>query len=148
MEIIKKLGLLFCVLMVLSAYIRHVIPKGKMNRLMNTVVSLFVMVSLITGFSQINFERVKLFVDPSNYQNEDDWADYKKKIEEGLRNEFSDYIASNGLDASVQTVILANTRKEYKISMVQISGQEAITARELLAGRYNIEKENIEVIDE
>lgn len=142
MDIIKRFGLIICLLMVLMAYLKQAIPRGKTTALMKTIISIFILISIVDGIRAIDFERLKtIFDQPYSGVAEDTTA----KIEEGLIDEFNSFLMDQSVDARVYVV---DINENTEIERVLISGVNGNAAKELLAARYQINKQNIEVKNE
>ena len=142
MDIIKRFGLIICLLMVLMAYLKQAIPRGKTTALMKTIISIFILISIVDGIRTIDFEQLKdIFDQPYSVITEDTTA----RIEEGLIDEFNSFLEDQDIDANVYDV---DIDENTAIETVQITGADSKAAKELLAARYRINKQNIEVKNE
>jgi len=148
MEKIKSIGLVICMLMVLMAYMKQMIPYGKTTLLMNSIVSVFILLSIIDGFKTVDFGSFKSFFERSYSHNAEVWDNAAVMIEDGLRDEFQRYLKNERIVAEVIDVTVERSSDEFEIKKVIVSGSDAETARNLLSGRYQIGIAYIEVKNE
>ena len=90
MDAIKSLGLIISLLMVLMAYIKQLIPDGKVNGIMKMILATFIMLSMIEGVRNFDFSKVRLIYEKS--YNDDAWNETVDLIESGLMNEMNDFL--------------------------------------------------------
>lgn len=145
---IKGIGLIICFLMVLMAYLKQVIPKSKTAGLMKTIISVFILVSILDGIKRFDINSIKRSLETIHSNEQEVWEQSSLKIADGLQNEFGSYIVSQGLEAEVYDVIVHVDQNSFSIQKVVIKGTDGEIARNLLAGRYRIGKNAIEVKDE
>lgn len=142
MDVIKRFGLIVCILMVLMAYLKQAIPRGRTLALMRTVISIFILISVIDGVRNLDFgDLMSLFDQPyiSSHQ------DAENEIATGLCDEFNGFLSDQKIDATVKSIMV---NEDAQIIELRISGPDGAMAKELLAARYYIEKQNIEVTNE
>ncbi len=148
MEEIKSAGLIICLLMVLMAYLKQAIPKGKTTNLMKAIISIFILLSVIEGISKINFESVKNLLDSSYVNNDEVWQKSTKLIADGLKKEFAQFLEEEEVVATVEQVTVEGNQDTFEVKSVILSGKDAEIAKNLLAGRYQIGIAYIEVKNE
>ena len=148
MEDIKSAGLIICILMVLMAYLKQVIPRGKSMYLMNAIISVFILISIVDGVRNFDFASIKALMDRTYSHNEAVWENAAGLIGDGLKNEFQNFLLEEHIDAEVNEVTVEGTADAFEIKRVIVSGNDAETARNLLAGRYQIGIAYIEVKNE
>lgn len=148
MKEIKSIGLIICILMVLMAYLKQAIPRGKTTFLMKAIVSIFILLSIIDGVRNFDFASVKELLASGYSQDNEVWENSAELISQGLRDEFENYLAEEGLDAEVCSVHVTVDQNGFEIDQVIVAGKDAETARNLLAGRYQIGISYIEVQNE
>lgn len=148
MNEIKSIGMIICILMVLMAYLKQVIPRGKTTYLMKAIVSIFILLSIADGIRQFDFNAIKALMDRTYSRNEEVWSKAADLIGDGLQKEFESYIDGEGLDAEVRDVTVKGDQDSFEITKVIVTGTDAETARNLLAGRYQIGIAYIEVKNE
>ncbi len=148
MEDIKSAGLVICILMVLMAYLKQIIPRGKTTHLMKAIISVFIMISIVDGVRSFDFTSFKALMDRSYSHNEEVWSKAADLIADGLMKEFQNFLVNEHIDAEVKAVTVEGSVDLFEIKKVIVSGAEAETARNLLAGRYQIGIAYIEVKNE
>ena len=148
MDEIKSVGVVICLLMVLMAYLKQAIPRGKTTYLMKAIISIFVLLSILDGVIHFNFNAIKDLVDRSYSRNEEVWDNAAELVADGLQREFDSYIQNQGIRAEVAEIQVDGNQDTFEIKKVILSGTEAETARNLLAGRYQIGIAYIEVKNE
>lgn len=148
MNEIKSFGLVICILMVLMAYLKQAIPRGKTTYLMKAIISVFILLSIIDGVRNFDLASVKALLDSGYAQDDEVWENSAALIGEGLRDEFGNYLKNEKINAEVQSVRVDVDQNGFVIEQVIVSGTEAETARNLLAGRYQIGISYIEVKNE
>ncbi len=142
MDIIKRFGLIVCLLMVLMAYLKQTIPRGKTMILMRSIISVFILISIVDGVRTLDFEGIKEIFDRPYQLVADDTLN---EIELGLKNEFNAFLDEQGIDAVVNEVEM---EENSIIKYVRIIGSEGNMAKQLLSARYQIHQQNIEVKNE
>lgn len=148
MSELKSIGLIICILMILMAYLKQAIPKGKTAYLMKTIVSVFILMSIVDGVHHFDFSSVKALTDSSYAQNDEVWTKASSLIGEGLQKEFQGFLDREQIKATVISVTVEGDQDSFLIKSVVMSGEQAETARNLIAGRYNIGIAYIEVKNE
>lgn len=146
MDAIKSLGLIISLLMVLMAYIKQLIPDGKVNGIMKMILATFIMLSMIEGVRNFDFSKVRLIYEKS--YNDDAWNETVDLIESGLMNEMNDFLEDQAISAEVLTVEVQLMSDKFEISHIILSGNDTQAAKNILSGRYQINKDNIEVKNE
>ena len=146
MEAIKSLGLVISLLMVLMAYIKQLIPDGKVNGLMKMILSVFILLSMIDGVRNFDFSKVQLIYEQS--YNDTVGNDTVDLIESGLVNEMNNFLENQGVSAEVMNIEVRFINDNFEISHIILSGYDSKVAINFLSGRYQINKENIEVKNE
>ncbi|MBR4087424.1 MAG: hypothetical protein IKK30_06195 [Clostridia bacterium] len=146
MDAIKSLGLIISLLMVLMAYIKQLIPDGKVNGIMKMILATFIMLSMIEGVRNFDFSKVRLIYEKS--YNDDAWNETVDLIESGLMNEMNDFLEDQAISAEVLTVEVQLMSDKFEISQIILSGNDTQAAKNILSGRYQINKDNIEVKNE
>ncbi len=142
MDIIKHFGLIVCLLMVLMAYLKQAIPRGKTTVLMKSIISIFILISIVDGVRTMDLNRLKdIFDQPYNIISDETFSE----IGEGLKDEFNSFLENQGIDAEVMEIKMDRNVVVEKVILV---GNEWRNAKELLSARYQIEKQNIEVKNE
>ena len=144
MNQIRSLGLIVCVLMVLMAYLKQAIPKGKITYLMKAIISIFILLSLVDGIKSFDLNSLKnlIFENQNNMVSEE----ATELIEQGLMKEFNRFLKEQNISATVEKVSVKGDGHE--ISNVVLSGPDAEGARRIIAGRYQVGISNIEVKNE
>lgn len=145
---IKSIGLIICILMVLMAYLKQAIPRGKTTYLMKAIISIFILLSIFEGIRNFNFNSLRDLLDSSYAQNDEVWAKSARLIEDGLKKEFTHFLIDEGVMATVESITVEGNQDAFEIRKVIVSGQDAQTAKNLLAGRYQIGIAYIEVKNE
>ena len=145
---IRSFGLVICVLMVLMAYLKQTIPRGKTTFLMKAIVSLYILLSIIFAVKEMSWKGLERLLNSSYTHNDTIFEQSADLMEEGLKEEFMRYLQSVELNAQIYSVSVIGELDEFKISKVQIFGPDAEIAQKLLAGRYKIGLNLIEVVDE
>ncbi len=148
MDDIKSAGLIICILMVLMAYLKQVIPRGKTMHLMRAIISIFILISLVDGVRNFDLASVRALMDRAYEHNEEVWQNAAELIGDGLKNEFENFLLSERIDAEVNKVTVEGNADLFEIKKVTVSGKDAETARNLIAGRYQIGIAYIEVQNE
>lgn len=146
MDAIKSLGLIISLLMVLMAYIKQLIPEGKVNGLMKMVLAIFIMLSMIEGVRNFDFSKIRLiyeksYSDPIGNETVD-------LIESGLIDEMNSFLEEQAVSAEVSTVEVQLINNYFEISNITLIGYDSQAAKNILSGRYQINKDNIEVKNE
>lgn len=148
MDGIRSAGLLVCILMVLMAYLKQMIPKGKTTFLMKAIISLFILLSIVQGLFNINWRDLESLFERVYTRNDDVWEQAADSMEDGLKSEFNRYLEDEDVDAWVTEIEISSLAESFSIDRVQIYGSEQDFAAKLLAGRYMIDLEKIEVTHE
>lgn len=146
MGAIKSLGLIISLLMVLMAYIKQMIPEGKANGLMKMILTLFILLSMIEGVRNFDFSKVRLIYEES--YNENSWNETIDLMESGLVDEMNNFLKNQAVSAEVLTIEVKLENENFKISHISLKGYDSQTAKNLIAGRYQINKDDIEVKNE
>ena len=141
MNQIRSLGLIVCVLMVLMAYLKQAIPKGKITYLMKAIISIFILLSLIDGIKGFDLNSLKNLMGEN--QNNNVMNEATMVIEQGLKDEFNRFLKEQNIDATVERISVGGDG--YEILRVVLSGADAEGARRIIAGRYQVGISNIEV---
>ncbi len=144
MDQIRSLGLIVCVLMVLMAYLKQAIPKGKITYLMKAIISIFILLSLINGIKNFDWNSLKNLI--TQNQNEVVLEEATTVIEQGLKEEFNRFLREQNIDATVERITVGGDG--YEILRVVLIGPDAEGARRIIAGRYQVGISNIEVKNE
>lgn len=145
---IKSAGLMVCILMVLMAYLKQAIPRGKTTYLMKAIISIFILLSVVQGVMKFDFHTLKSTFESSYTPNEEVWKKTAEMVSTGLKDEFEMFLKKQNINATVLCVDVAGNQDGFHIERVIVSGGEAETAKELLAGRYQIGIAYIEVQNE
>ena len=145
---IKSIGLIICILMVLIAYLKQVIPRGKTTYLMKAIISIFILLSIVQGVLNFDFSTFRSTLESAYSRNEEVWSKTAEMIGDGLIEEFQHFLWEQGVDAQVKEVSVEGNQDGFEIKKVLVSGVDAQTARNLLAGRYQIGIAYIEVENE
>ena len=145
MEVIKRAGLIICILMVLLAYLKQTIPAGKTMGAMKAIVSVFILISMVDGILTMDHDALREFFS-SSYGA--DWGAIDSELSDGIQNEYNSFLVQMGVDAKVNFVSLKELQNEIKIKKIYLTGADALAAKQLLAARYQIEPECIEVRNE
>lgn len=148
MSEIKSIGLIICILMVLMAYLKQAIPKGKTTYLMKAIISIFILLSIVDGIRNFDFASVKALVDSSYTHSDEVWTKTATLIEEGLQKEFQSFLDTEQIEAKVLRVTVKANQESFTVTGAVITGSQAEFARNLIAGRYNIGIAYIEVKNE
>ncbi len=138
MSQIRGFGLIVCLLMVLMAYLKQAIPRGKTTYLMKAIISVFILVSILRGMMSLDFEAIKKALASEYTYETGDWDKTTELICEGLKREFQNYLNENEIQAKVDRVEVAGDYEGFSITKVILSGVEGQNAKNLLAGRYQI----------
>ena len=144
----KKIGWTICILMLLMAYLKQVIPRGKTTYLMKAIVSVFILLSIFQGVSDFDFKNWSLTLGEGYIRNDKIWSDAAELVEEGLIKEFEAFLKSQKVEAKVERVDVSGDHNGFEIEKVIVFGVKAETAQKLLAGRYRIGLDSIEVKNE
>ena len=145
---IKSAGLTVCILMVLMAYLKQAIPRGKTTYLMKAIISVFILLSVVQGVMRFDFDTLKNSFDGSYARNEEVWEKTAEMVSAGLKNEFEMFLQKQKINARVLNVYVEGNQDGFHIKKVIVSGAEAETAKKLLAGRYQIGIAYVEVQNE
>ncbi len=148
MNEIKSIGMTICIMMVLMAYLKQAIPKGKTTYLMKAIISVFILLSVVNGIRTFDFHSVKEFLNRPYTNNEEVWKNAAEMVADGLMSEFQNYLSKENISAEVQGVTVEVNEDRFVIKKVIVSGTDAENARNLLAGRYQIGIAYIEVKNE
>ena len=144
MDQIRSIGLIICVLMVLMAYLKQAIHKGKITYLMKAIISIFIMLSLIDGIRSFDFSRLQDLI--LENQSNVDLEEAKAVIEQGLMEEFNRLLKEQNINASVEAVSVEGDGN--KIENILLIGPDGELARRIISGRYQVGISNIEVKNE
>lgn len=145
---IKSFGLIICILMLLMAYLKQVIPRGKTTYLMKAIISVFILLSIVQGVLEFDFSKWNSFLNSGYTNSELIWSDAAELVEEGLKNEFENFLDEMQIDADVEFVSVSGDQNGFEIQKVIVGGEDSVTAKNLLAGRYRIGISLIEVKNE
>lgn len=148
MSDIKGVGLIICILMVLMAYLKQVIPRGKTTYLMKAIISIFILLSFINGVKNFNFQSIQDLMESSYSHNEEVWSKAAELVEKGLVKEFQNFLDGEKLNVEVRAVTVDGNQDSFKVKKVILYGKDAEVARNLLAGRYQIGLAYFEVQNE
>ncbi len=135
-------------LMVLMAFLKQIIPHGKMSQLMKAIVSVFILLSIVEGVMNFDFNAVADLVEYTYVENASIWDDTARMIGDGLRREFEQYLSAEKIDAKIISVAVEGDQQGFDIIGIKLSGTGANTARNLISARYQIDIGTIEVINE
>lgn len=145
---IKSAGLMICILMVLMAYLKQAIPRGKTTYLMKAIISIFILLSVVQGVVRFDFDALNKSFESSYTRNEEVWKKTAEMVSAGLKNEFEMFLQDQKINARVLGVHVEGNQDGFQIKKVIVSGTEAETAKKLLAGRYQIGIAYVEVQNE
>lgn len=145
---IKGFGLLVCLLMVLMAYLKQMLPRGKTMLIMRSVITLFILLSVVEGIQKFDFGALESLVDISYSKNEDVWDQASDAVANGLLHEFNGYLADEGVQCDVITVEVHGDQAGFKVNRVVLMGSEVGAAKNLIAARYQIGLSDFEVMYE
>ena len=148
MDQIKSIGLIICILMVLMAYLKQVIPRGKTTYLMKAIISIFILLSIVKGVFDFDFKTFSMTLENGYSKSEDVWNKAADLVAGGLKQEFESFLQEQSIDAQVVEISVERSEEYFEIVKVIVSGSDARTAKNLLAGRYRIGLSNIEVKNE
>lgn len=148
MEGIRSAGLIICILMVLMAYLKQAIPKGKSLYLMKAIISIFILLSIISSVRGISWKGLEGLINGSYSQSNEVWENAADLMEKGLLDEFQRYLDDENIDGQVLEVQVKGSLDDFRIDFVKVAGKESSTAKKLLAGRYQIGLNLIEAVDE
>lgn len=148
MSDIKGVGIIICLLMVLMTYLKQVIPKGKSIYLMKGIISVFILLSFFDSLKNFDLRSIMSITDYSYSYNEEVWDKAAELIADGLKSEFKYFLESEKINAEVSEVRVEGNQDTFEVKKVILSGTDAETARNLLAGRYQIGIAYIEVKNE
>lgn len=146
MDAIKSLGLIISLLMILMAYIKQLIPDGKVNGLMKTILAVFILLSMIEGVRNFDFSKIQLIYEES--YDDDSWNETIDLIEDGMIDEMNTFLGEQKINAYVSDVGVQRNNDAFEITYVCISGNDFQIAKNILSSRYQIDKANIEVKNE
>ncbi len=146
MDAIKSLGLIISLLMVLMAYIKQLIPEGKVNGLMKMILAIFILLSMIEGVRNFDFSKIRLIYETS--YNDRIGKETLNIIESGLIDEMNNFLEDQAVSAEVLKIKVQLINDNFKISYIALSGYDSQAAKNILSGRYQINKDNIEVKNE
>lgn len=148
MDQIKSIGLIICILMLLMAYLKQAIPRGKTTYLMKAIISIFILLSIVQGVLEFDFSKLKTTLENGYSHDDQVWHKAAELIGDGLIKEFENFLIEQNVDAQVNEVVVEGNQDQFEIKKVIVSGNGAETARNLLAGRYQIGIAYIEVKNE
>ncbi len=146
MDAIKSLGLIISLLMVLMAYIKQMIPDGKVNGLMKMILAIFILLSMIEGVRNFDFSKIRWTYEES--YNDNSWNETIDIMESGLVDEMNNFLKNQAVSAEVLTIEVEMINENFKISHIGLKGNDSQMAKNMIAGRYQINKEDIEVKNE
>lgn len=146
MEIIKSFGLIISLLMVLMAYIKQLIPDGKASGLMKMILAIFIMLSMIEGVRNFDLSKIQSVYKKS--YNIDFWNETSDLIENGLVDEMNSFLKEQDVSAEVLEVEMEVEDENFKIIHIDLKGFDSEFAKNIIAGRYQIDRDNIEVKNE
>ncbi len=148
MDEIKGFGLIICILMVLMAYLKQMIPRGKTMLIMRLIITVFILASIFDGIKRFDFSSLGQLAEYS-YSNDDDvWLKASEAVADGLLSEFKGYLEKEGVSSDVISVEVSGDRNGFEVKRVILSGTAVNTAKMMLAARYHIEESCIEVMYE
>lgn len=142
---IKGFGLIICILMVLMAYLKQAIPRGKMTVLMKSIVTIFILLSITEGIMNFDYAAVERLVGFSYSENDAAWIQAKNIVADDLKREFSCFLMEQSIDASIISVNVTSEQECFFITRVVVEGEDAAVAGSLLSARYQIDIDKIEV---
>ncbi|MBQ4052221.1 MAG: hypothetical protein IJD09_01035 [Clostridia bacterium] len=148
MSQIRGIGLIICILMVLMAYLKQAIPRGKTTYLMKAIISIFILLSIVQGVTAFDFSELKNTIESGYSRNEEVWSKTAEIVAEGLKKEFEQFLREQGMEVSVFSVSVKGDQEGFEIQKVLLAGRDAETGKKLLAGRYRIGLAYIEVQNE
>ena len=146
MEVIKSFGLIISLLMVLMAYIKQLIPDGKASGLMKMILAIFIMLSMIEGVRKFDLSKIQSVYEKS--YNIDFWNETADLIENGLVDEMNSFLKEQDVSAEVLEVEMEVEDENFKIIHIDLKGFDSEFAKNIIAGRYQIDRDNIEVKNE
>lgn len=136
---ILRLFLNICILVIVYALVVSLTDKSKSGKYVKAVMSV-IFVLVISGFiSGFNFESVELpgfssyKVDYSQV-----WDNTLSHMEEQLETQMYKLAESSGLDIDSVDVKLKTDYESFAVKSVEINGIDAISAKNLFAGYFNI----------
>ncbi len=148
MKEIKSFGLIICILMLLMAYLKQTIPRGKTTYLMKAIISVFILLSIVQGVMKFDFYKWKDFLESGYSKNEAVWSNAADLVANGLKGEFEHFLAEQKIEATIEYIAVKGDHNGFEIERVIVCGEDPETAKNLLAGRYRIGISRIEVKNE
>ena len=133
-------------LMVLMAYIKQLIPDGKASGLMKMILAIFIMLSMIEGVRKFDLSKIQSVYEKS--YNIDFWNETADLIENGLVDEMNSFLKEQDVSAEVLEVEMEVEDENFKIIHIDLKGFDSEFAKNIIAGRYQIDRDNIEVKNE
>ena len=142
---IKGFGLIVCILMVLMAYLKQAIPRGKMTVLMKSVITVFILLSIAEGIMNFDYSAVESLIGFTYSENAAAWSQATNIIADDLKREFAAFLADQSIEARIVSVSVISEEERFVITQVVVEGEEATIAAGLLNARYQIAPDKIEV---
>ena len=115
---------------------------------MKSVVSIFIAVSILNGLREFDFKQIATIIGSSEYGEDDVWKESERAVGDGLKKEYQHYLNTQKINAVVEELVIRFDEQGVSVEKVLLSGTEAETAKNLLAGRYQIGLRYIEVKNE
>ena len=151
MSALTNLTFTICVVMVISSLLKIVFPNNDISRQLKVIVTLFVIVTVFTMITSSDFTSLKQFLDSSSQTEASTkklWDNSCRIVENQLEKQFLEYTAGEGLSVESINVSVSYTSNEFEIDSVEIAGDDAESAKDLIAGHFHTQLSIIKVIND
>jgi len=148
MDEIKGFGLVISILMVLMAYLKQMIPRGKTMPIMRMIITVFILFSIFDGVRNFNFGELSELVNYSYSENDKVWLNASNAVADGLVREFNTYLDGEGVSARAVKVEVKADHNGFEIARVVLKGREVNVGKMMIAARFQVSETNIEVMYE
>ncbi len=151
MSALTNLTFTICVVMIISSLLKIVFPNNDISRQLKVIVTLFVIVTIFTMITSSDFTSLKKFLDSSSQteaSTEKLWDNSCQIVEEQLEKQFLEYAVGEGLSVESINVSVSYINNEFEIDSVEIAGDDAESAKDLIAGHFQTQLSIIKVIND
>lgn len=134
-----KLAVNICILIIIASLVSGLTEHMKNGRLVRSVTALMIITVTLTFLLRIDFKNGDIFL-PQGYtvDKSEVWKNTLENVEGQLENEMLNLCRQNGLSIDKPVVKLSTDYESIEIEEINISGNDAHAAKNLIAGYFKI----------
>lgn len=134
-----KLAVNICILIIIASLVSVLTEHMKNGRLVRSVTALIIITVTLSFILRIDFKNGDIFL-PQGYtvDKSEVWKNTLENVEDQLENEMLNLCSQNGLSIDKPVVKLSTDYESIEIDEIDISGNDAQAAKNLIAGYFKI----------